>query len=41
VEDLNQLERYVIICEETSKDFSSLETALLVGRKTNPLSTGR
>ena len=35
VEDLNQLERYVTICEENSKDFSSLEAAVLVGRRTN------
>jgi ribosomal protein L40E/DNA-binding FrmR family transcriptional regulator len=35
VDDLNQLERYVTICEENSKDFSSLEAAVLVGRRTN------
>jgi hypothetical protein len=31
VDDLNQLERYVTICEEYSEDFSSLEAAILVG----------
>ena len=35
VDDLNQLERYVTICEENSKDFSTLEAAVLVGRRTN------
>lgn len=35
VDDLNQLERYVTVCEENSKDFGSLETAMLVGRRTH------
>ncbi|MGH2595737.1 MAG: hypothetical protein ACRDH7_07215, partial [Actinomycetota bacterium] len=33
VDDLNQLERYVTICEQYSDDFGTLEVAMLVGRK--------
>ena len=33
VADLNQLDQYVTLCEKYSKDFSSLETAILVGNR--------
>jgi hypothetical protein len=41
VDDLNQLERYVYICEKYSSDYSSLEAAILVGQKQSPELIGR